>query len=69
LPRPGITASRSARPAPQTCRLRSTTSATSPVSCAARRARSPKSTTTPSPITSTNRSAWSGRSFPGTSRC
>ena len=27
-----------------------------------------RSTTTPSPITSTSRSAWSGRSFRGTSR-
>ena len=30
---------------------------------------SARSTTTPSPIISTSRSAWSARSFPGTSRC
>ena len=37
-PRPGTTASRSARPSPPTCRWPSTTSATSPACCAPRRA-------------------------------
>ena len=39
------------------------------VSSAPRKAGSPNSTPTPSPITSTSRSASSRRSFPGTSRC
>ena len=46
-PRAGRTASRSARRSPPTSRSPSTTSATSPVPCARRRARSPRSTTTP----------------------
>ena len=41
---------------------------TSPACCAGRRARSPNSTTTRSPTTSTSRSVWSGRSSRGTSR-
>src|SRR5207253_2649404 len=53
----------------QTCLSRSTTSATSPVPCARRRALCPSSTQTPSPTTSTSRWAWSARSFPGTSPC
>ena len=53
---------------PPTSRSRSTTSATSPVCSAPRRAASPSSTRTPSPTTSTSRSASSARSSPGTSR-
>ena len=46
-PRPGTTASRSARPWPPTCRWPSTTSATSPACSAPRRAASARSTPTP----------------------
>ena len=67
-PRPGTTASRSARPWPPTSRWPSTTSATSPARSGPRRAASPRSTTTPSPTTSTSRSASSARSSRGTSR-
>ena len=67
-PRPGTTASRSARRWPPTSRWPSTTSATSPARSAPRRARCPRSTTTPSPTTSTSRSASSARSSRGTSR-
>lgn len=48
---------------------RSITCATSPLRSVPRRVGSRRSTTTPSPITSTNRSVWSARSFRGTSRC
>ncbi len=67
--RRSTTASRSARRPTPTCRCASTTSATSPAPSAPRKARSPKSTTTPSPIISMSRSASSARSFPGISRC
>ena len=68
-PRPGIMASRSARPPRPMCRSRSTISATSPVRFADRKAAFPRLTTTRSPIISTNRSASWVRSFRGTSRC
>jgi len=42
---------------------------TSPVRSAPRKGPSARSTRTRSPTTSTNRSAWSGRSSRGTSRC
>jgi aldehyde dehydrogenase len=45
------------------------TSAISPVRCVRRKAACRRSTTTPSPTTSTSRLAWSGRSSRGTSRC
>ena len=47
---------------------RSTISGISQLASARRKARWPRSTTTPSPITSTSRWAWSARSFHGTSR-
>ena len=68
-PKPGTTASRSARPPRPTCRSPSIISATSPAPSAPRKAAFPKSTTTPSPIISMSRSASSGRSFRGTFRC
>ncbi len=52
----------------RTSRWPSTTSATSPAASAPRKARCRRSTTTPSPITSTNRWASSARSSRGTSR-
>ena len=67
--RRSTTASRSARRPTPTCRSASTIGAISLARCAPRKARSPRSTTTPSPITSMSRSASSARSFPGTSRC
>ncbi len=62
------TASRSARRLRRTSRSPSTISAISPVASALRKGRSRKSITTPSPIISMSRSAWSGRSFRGISR-
>ena len=67
-PRPGRTASRSARPWLPTCHWPSTTSATSAASCVPRRAPSARSTRPPWPTTSTSRWAWSRRSSRGTSR-
>ena len=55
------------RPMP-TCRWWSITGAISPAWCGPRKAASPRSITTPWPITITSRSAWSARSFPGISR-
>jgi Aldehyde dehydrogenase family len=69
LAKPGTMASRSAKPVPPMFRSRSIIFATSPALSALRRVRSPRSIRTRSPITSMSRSAWSGRSFPGTSRC
>ena len=68
-PRPGTTASRSARRWPPTCRSPSTISAISPAAIRAQEgSHRRRSTTTPSPITSTSRSASSARSSRGTSR-
>ncbi len=62
--RRSTTASRSARRPTPTCRCASTIGAITPASSARRKAASPRSTTTPSPITSMSRSASSARSFP-----
>ena len=69
LPRPSTTASRSARPARRRAAGRSIISAISPAASAPKKARWPRSTTTPSPTTSRSRWASSARSSPGTSRC
>ena len=58
------TASRSARRRPPTCRWPSIISAISPAASAPRKAASARSTTTPSPITSTSRSASSAQIIP-----
>ena len=61
--------SRSARQPRPTCRWPSTISAISRARSERRKAVFPKSTMTPSPITSMSRWAWSGRSSRGTFRC
>ena len=64
------TASRSARRSTPTCRWRSITSATSPARIRAQEGGHLRDRrATPSPITSTSRSASWARSSPGTSRC
>jgi hypothetical protein len=67
-PRPGTTASRSARPWPRIFPWPSITGVILPAASAPRKGQSLRSTTTPWPTTSTSRSALWARSFPGISR-